>query len=159
MRCLAGAMLLCLSQLTLADAIKPFVSGSMAQIRATQQQRPMIVSFWSIDCPPCYKELRLWRELSSRYPQLNLVLVSTDDAENRAEVQQVLKELGVEHLRSWQFADANAQRLRYEVEKRWYGELPRTYFFSPGTEPLALSGVVDSARVEQWLAQFPAAVK
>jgi thiol-disulfide isomerase/thioredoxin len=159
MKYVIGVVLLCLSQLCVADAIKPFVSGSMAQIMATQQQRPMIVSFWSIDCPPCYKELRLWRELSSRYPQLNLVLVSTDDAENRTEVQQVLQELGVDHLHSWRFADGNVQRLRYEIDRRWYGELPRTYFYAPGSEPLALSGVIDSLKVEQWLAQFPTATK
>lgn len=159
MRYLAGVALLCIAQLSVAEGIKPFVSGSMAQIKATQQQRPMIVSFWSIDCPPCYKELRLWRELSRRHPQLNLVLVSTDAAESRAEVRQVLQEQGVTHLQSWQFADGNAQRLRYEIDTGWYGELPRNYFYAPGSEPLALSGVVDSNKVEQWLAQFSTATK
>ncbi len=159
MRYLVGVMLLCIAQLSMAEDIKPFVSSSMAQIKATQQQRPMIISFWSIDCPPCYTELRLWRELSRRHPQLNLVLVSTDAAENRAEVQQVLQELGVSHLQSWLFADGNGQRLRYEIDKRWYGELPRSYFYGPGSEPLALSGVVDSNKVEQWLAQFSTATK
>ncbi len=159
MRYLAGVVLFCIAQFAVADGIKPFVSGSMAQINTTQQQRPMIVSFWSIDCPPCYKELRLWRELSSRHQQLNLVLVSTDDVESRAEVQQVLQEQGVSHLQSWQFADGNAQRLRYEIDKRWHGELPRTYFYAPAGEISVLSGVIDLIKVEQWLAQFSTATK
>lgn len=159
MRGLAAVLLLMIAPFLAADGIKPFVAGSMGQIRAAQQQQPLIVSFWSIDCPACYKELRHWRELSRRHPQLNLVLVSTDGIELRDEVAKVLREQGVSHLRSWQFADGNDQRLRHEIDKGWHGELPRTYFYAPGGEVMGMTGVVGEAEVEAWLAQFSRTVK
>lgn len=153
MRLLALLCLL-LPQLVLAASPSPFVSGSMAEIKAAQADKPMIVSFWSIDCPPCYKELAMWRELSERLPTLNLVLVSTDEIDVEQEVVEVLQKTGVAHLQSWQFADSHTHKLRYEIDKSWYGELPRTYFHSPDGQVGAVSGLVEQARIEQWLAQF-----
>jgi len=137
-----------------AEPLKPFVSGAMAQIKAAMKEKPLIVSFWSIDCPPCYKELALWKRLSARYPALALVLVSTDERELAADVKQVLAEQGVAHLQNWQFAATQVQRLRYEIDSNWYGELPRTYFFSPDGDSAAVSGIIDCDNVEQWLAQY-----
>jgi len=148
------ALCLLLPQLLLAATPKPFVSGSMAEIKAAQDTKPMIVSFWSIDCPPCYKELAMWRELSLHMPQLKLVLVSTDEIDAEQEVIDVLQKAGVAQLESWQFADDHVQRLRYEIDKDWYGELPRSYFYSPAGQVEAVSGLVVQDRIEQWLAQF-----
>ncbi len=136
---------------------QPFVRGSMAQIRARFAGEPLIVSFWSIDCPPCYRELSMWRKLSERFPHMNLLLVSTDGRQQAEEVMQVLREKGVDHLPSWQFAERHAQRLRYEIDRQWHGELPRTYFYSPTGESQAVSGLIEYGEVGQWLAQyFPA---
>ncbi len=153
MRLLAVLCLL-LPQLVQATSPKPFVSGSMAEIMTTQGEQPMIVSFWSIDCPPCYKELAMWRELNMRFPDLKLVLVSTDEGDAKHEVVEVLEKIGVAKLDSWQFADEYVQRLRYEIDKNWYGELPRSYFYSPSGQVKAVSGLVEQNKIEQWLAQF-----
>lgn len=147
-------LLLLLPPVLLAAEVRPFVSGSMAAITARQADEPLIVSFWSIDCPPCYKELDLWRALSRRYPALDLVLVSTDAPAAGAEVNRVLRQRGVAHLESWQFAISEVQRLRYEIDRRWYGELPRSYFFSPDGDVSAVSGVIDDEQVDAWLAQY-----
>jgi len=114
---LLAVLIMLLPQLLLAATPKPFVSGSMAEIRAAQGEQPMIVSFWSIDCPPCYKELAIWRELSARAPEMKLVLVPTDEADAELEVVEVLQKTGVAHLESWQFADDHVQRRRYEIDK------------------------------------------
>ncbi len=128
-----------------------FISGSMAQITSAQK-RPYIVNFWSIDCPPCYKELKMWRELGRRYPELKVVLISTDAVEFKDEVTQVTAELGVSHLESWQFADS-AERLRFEIDRRWFGELPRTYFYGHSGNTEAISGLLSPDVVEQWIKQ------
>jgi len=132
-----------------------FVSGSMAQITA-QQQGAYIVNFWSIDCPPCYKEMKMWRELKQQYPAMKVVLISTDPAEFSDEVMQTLQDLGVTHFESWQFAD-NAQRLRFEIDRQWFGELPRTYFRDRHGNTEAVSGLVKRELVTQWLEQNIAA--
>lgn len=136
---------------SIAPTPHDFVSGSMAQITA-QQQGAYIVNFWSIDCPPCYKEMKMWRELKKQYPAMKVVLISTDPAEYSDEVMQTLQDLGVTHFESWQFAD-NAQRLRFEIDKQWFGELPRTYFRDRHGNTEAVSGLVKREVVEQWLQQ------
>lgn len=151
---LFALMIASFSSTVAADSLIPFVSGSMAEIKSSQKEKPLIVNFWSIDCPPCYKELSMWRELGKQYPDMNLVLVSTDTLDVADDVAQVLKAQGVERFPSWQFSETHVQRLRYEIDKLWYGELPRTYFYSPSGESLAISGVVEHDKVEKWLAQY-----
>lgn len=147
---------LLLPQLLLAGlppAPKSFISGSMAEIIASTTGKPMIVNFWSIDCRPCHKELAMWKQLSDRYPQMNLVLISIDSPEVSNEVIEVLREFGATDFDLWQFADTHTQRLRYEIDKSWYGELPRTYFYSQSGEISAVSGLIKYDMAEQWLTQ------
>jgi len=136
---------------SIAQTPLDFISGSMAQITA-QQQGAYIVNFWSIDCPPCYKEMKMWRELKLQYPAMKVVLISTDPAEYSDEVMQTTQDLGVTHFESWQFAD-NAQRLRFEIDRQWFGELPRTYFRDRHGNTEAVSGLVKREQVTQWLEQ------
>jgi len=140
---------------SIAPTPRDFISGSMAQITA-QQQGAYIVNFWSIDCPPCYKEMKMWRELKLQYPSMKVVLISTDPAEYSDEVMQTLQDLGVTHFESWQFAD-NAQRLRFGIDRQWFGELPRTYFRDRHGNTEAVSGLVKREVVTQWLEQNIAA--
>ena len=145
-------MLLC-SVACAGEELLPFGSGSMKEITQAHGNQPLVISFWSVDCAPCYDELRLWREITGDYPQLHLVLVATDGSSSRQRVQQVLHESGLTHLPNYQFIDGNNQRLRYQVDSHWYGELPRTYLYTPGVEaPLAVSGVMERARLLAWLA-------
>ncbi len=136
---------------TVDPALLDFVSGSMAQI-STRQQPPYIISFWSIDCPPCYKEMKMWRELEKQYPSMKVILISTDTLEFREEVIQTTTDLGVAHFESWQFADS-AERLRFEIDRHWFGELPRTYFHDRNGNTEAISGLLNRDAVEQWLKQ------
>lgn len=137
-----------------ADPIRPFVVGSMQEIRNDLAGAPGIVSFWSVDCPPCLRELTMFTELKRRQPHLQLVLVSADDQSLAEEVRGVLQETGADVLPSWQFADPFVQKLRYEVDSRWQGGLPRNYLLSPSGEMLAVSGVVSREQIENWLHQY-----
>ena len=49
------------------------------------------------------------------------------------------------------FADDFVERLRFEVDPRWQGELPRTYLHGPGKAVAGFTGTLDAQRVEQWL--------
>ena len=133
--------------------IKEFVRGSYQTIVTSRSNTPFVVSLWSIDCPPCRKELVLWREFHQQHPDLNVVLISTDEPDLRPEVEDVLTELGLQQLESWHFGDPFVERLRYEIDKNWFGELPRTYFYSLTGEVKAISGVVDEAEISTWIAQ------
>ena len=132
---------------------KPFVSGSLAQIVAAHAQRPFILSFWSLTCAHCQEELALLAKLQRQYPALELVLVSTDTPEDNAAISATLSRMKLARVESWVFADSFADRLRFEVDRKWHGELPRTYFYQNGQVTQAVSGKLDAASTEQWLRQ------
>jgi len=136
-----------------AQEIKPFVRGSYQQIVSARQGKPFIVSFWSLTCSYCMVELAMLKKLVKKYPKLDLVLISTDTPEEEKSVSATLAKFSLNKAEAWVFADSNTDRLRFEIDKRWYGELPRTYFFSAQSEVTAFSGKLEQENVEQWIKQ------
>lgn len=131
--------------------IKPFVRGSYQQIVSARQGKPFIVNFWSLTCGYCKVELDMLERLSKRYPKLDLVLVSTDTPDEEESVSTTLAKFSPGKAEAWLFADSFTERLRFEVDNKWQGELPRTYFFGSKGEVTAISGKVEQEEVEQWL--------
>lgn len=134
-----------------AQEIKPFVRGSYQQIVAARQGKPFIVNFWSLTCNYCMVELDMLRKLVRKYPKLDLVLVSTDAPEEEREISATLAKYSLGKAEAWVFADDYSERLRFEVDRKWQGELPRTYFYSPGSEVTGISGKLEYGDVEQWV--------
>lgn len=133
-----------------AAAPQPFVAGSYARLLEAHGDRPFVLSFWSIDCPPCHRELALWGAHRRSEAGLPLVLVSTDAASDAVEIEATLARHGLEPAESWVFA-APAPQLRYEIDRRWHGELPRTYLVRNGEVLEAVTGIVDEARIQRWM--------
>ncbi|NOX09394.1 MAG: TlpA family protein disulfide reductase [Gammaproteobacteria bacterium] len=133
------------------DQLRHFVSGSYSDIVLRYQNSSFILVFWSIDCPPCYEELTMLGGLYKQYPVLPVVLVSTDGLDVRTEVEVLISEKGLTGLESWIFTDSLSERLRFEVDKYWYGELPRSYFFSKNQPRHAVSGRLSHAYLMKWL--------
>ena len=135
-----------------AQEVKPFVRGSYRQIVSARQGKPFIVNFWSLSCGYCMAELDMLKKLSRKYPKLDLVLISTDTLEEEKElVSDVMAKLSLGKADAWVFADSYTERLRFEVDKQWQGELPRTYFFDAKGKVNAISGKVEQKEVEQWI--------
>lgn len=157
-RILCSALLIC-GSLTLGDgrtepgaaqAVKPFVRGSIKQIVTAHQGQPFILAFWSLACPPCREELPLLGDFVKRYPGIPLVLISTDSPQEHAAIDATLRQHSLDRAESWVFADTPVERLRYEVDRKWWGELPRTYFHGAGNEVRSVSGKLDLQHLEQW---------
>lgn len=151
-------MALCLAVLSFAPSpalaaqeIKPFGRGSYQQIVAARQGKPFILNFWSLSCGYCKVELGMLKKLTKKYPKLDLVLVSTDTPEEDKSVSSTLAKFSLGKAEAWVFADSYTERLRFEIDKKWQGELPRTYFFSSKGEITAISGKVEQKEVEQWI--------
>ncbi len=81
---------------------------------------------------------------------MDLVFVATDDTARAEEAQRVLSRHGLGDRESWIFADTNRQRLRYEIDPRWYGELPRSYFYDHNHRRVPLSGKLQQQHLERW---------
>jgi thiol-disulfide isomerase/thioredoxin len=154
MRSIAAALLLSLAAAAgAADKARPqpFRQGSMQAIVEKNADRPLVVNFWSLDCAYCHEELAVLREVAKKHPGWRVVLVSTDRAEESAKAAAALKKHGFEPSRTWIFAESPAEKLRFDIDRRWHGELPRTYFFAGGKRS-AVSGRLKAEQIEARLA-------
>jgi thiol-disulfide isomerase/thioredoxin len=152
MRALAFAVLLAISQPASAEDIRAFVRGSWSELRQAHAGKPIIVHFWGMTCGPCIAELPHWAALQRERPDMNLVLIAADPI--REEPQDLVRFLGRAGLspkESWAFADDFIDRLYFEVDPRWRGELPRTLLIKADGSSTLIRGVSDPDAVRAWL--------
>lgn len=133
-----------------ATGFRPLEGGSFAGLVAARQDQPFLLILWSITCAPCRDEFALLREMRARYPRLPLVLISTDDVSDAALAATALQDFAMDGEESWIFAD-DAQKLRFEIDPDWYGELPRAYFYAASHRREGISGSLARQRIEAWV--------
>ncbi len=152
MRGLLLAVLLAIAGLAgAAEPVRPFVAGSLAQILAAHEGRPFILAFWSVACAHCPAELKTLGRLKRRHPALEVVLVAADTPEDAPRTARLAAEYGLGKVEQWVFADPVPERLRFEIDRRWHGELPRTHFYDREHRREAKSGVVDAGFLAAWM--------
>jgi hypothetical protein len=134
-----------------ADDLLPFIRGSWQQLRQAHAGRATIVHFWALSCAPCLAELPNWGTLMRERTGLDLVLIAADPAADEQKLTGTLAKAGLSRAESWTFADAFAERLRYEVDPRWRGELPYTVLIGKDGRTTAMTGVADLAAVRTWI--------
>jgi len=132
-------------------AYKPFVKGSFAQIQQKNKDRPYIIAFWSVTCAYCMKELALFGELMEKYPNVKLITITTDAFLEDDTVEELMARKKLKGTETWVFADNYVERLYFDINPRWRGELPLTYFFDKNGEMLKHMGVVNEAELVEWL--------
>ena len=148
------ALLLGLSSLCGAQAAGPlsFERGSWATLRASHAGQPTVIHFWGLTCGPCLVELPQWGKLQAERPDLRLVLIAADPLPQEPErVAAMLAQADLGNSESWSFTDRFYERLRYEIDPAWAGELPRTLMIDGDGKITVLPGVADLARVRAWL--------
>lgn len=139
-----------------ADNIKNFGTNSFAQLQRGFEGRGFVVSLWSIDCLPCRVELDMLSGIKRQDPDFPLLLISTDPISKREEAVYILEEYGLDVIDSWMFADAFIERLRFSIDPNWYGELPRSYFYTDDHRVVAHSGILSREALNEL---FPDAAK
>lgn len=143
-------LLLALTGPATAGELRPFVAGSWSDLRAAHAGRPLVVGLWSQTCLPCLAEMPLWRRLHQAHPGLSVVLVATDPLDEADALTRLLRRHGADALENWAFDDAFVERLRFEIDPDWRGELPRSYLIAPDGTVTVVTGVLDEARLRTW---------
>lgn len=128
--------------------LKHFTSGSYQQLLKEYADKPFVLMIWSISCTSCLKKMPVMSELQKSMPGVNLIMLATDDASATDQVKSILTGNELNHVDNWIFADANAQKLRYEIDPKWYGEVPRTYFLNKEHQRIGVSGSVSREKLE-----------
>jgi len=119
-----------------------FTSGSYQQILAANANRPFMLVVWSINCPSCLKDMELLSNIHKSRPDLKMIMLATDEPSATELIQQVLEKNQLTGIENWAYADDNTEKLQYEIDPKWYGELPRTYFFDKAHQRTGVSGVL-----------------
>lgn len=136
-----------------AAELKPFQPDSLQAITSAREGRPFLLLLWSLDCPPCMKELAGLRQQLKDSDAQHLVLVSTDGPGQQVAVEHALRGFGLEQFDNWLFADDFSERLRFHIDPNWFGELPRAYFYAADHSRRAKSGVLKAGQLQRWLQQ------
>jgi hypothetical protein len=137
-----------------ASDVRSFEPGSYTRIVKEHAGKPFVLALWSLTCTPCQEDLALFGRKLEEHPELQLVLVSTDSPADSQALREALARHHITRAESWVFADGLAEQLRFEIDRKWYGELPRTYLFSAAGGAQAVSGKLDQTMLETWMAAF-----
>ena len=127
--------------------LKLFDVGSFEKIVKEKDKKDHLVILWSFDCPPCIKELQKVSVLNQQYPEYQLTLINTDGLEEQARVKTLLEKYNLQALDNWIFSDTDEEKLRYDIDARWFGDLPRSYFFPIKGKVKRLRGALTSAEL------------
>ena len=128
-----------------------FTRDSLAQITATRAGTPFVLVLWSVDCPPCLKELQLIGTLRDPTERTRVVLVSTDPPDRHAEAAALITRFGLDDIAHWAFGADAAERLRWQIDPQWFGELPRSYGYAADGKRRAHSGLLPPETLKAWL--------
>lgn len=137
-----------------SSELKPFAPGVYQHLLDSRANRPFMLVIWSITCSSCLKDMALLNKMHKNHPEIEMVMLSTDDTSAEAQIKQILAKNELSGLENWYFADENPQKLRYEIDSRWYGELPRTYFWNTTHERVGISGVLTEQDYEKMFKQI-----
>lgn len=131
-----------------------FVSGSYQQILAANANRPFMLVVWSINCPSCLKDMELLSNIHKGKPELKMIMLAADEPSATEQIQQILEKNQLSGIENWAYADDNTEKLQFEIDPKWYGELPRTYFFDKAHQRTGVSGVLSKEDYDAMFAKI-----
>ena len=131
-----------------------FKSGSYRQILANNAHYPIMLVVWSIDCPSCLKDMELLSRIHKNKPELNIIMLAADDLSAADQIQRIVYKNRLSDIDHWVFADENPQKLRFEIDPKWYGEIPRTYFFFKIHQRKGISGILSKEDYDAMFAKI-----
>ena len=139
------------SHLSFAYEFMPFDMNTRKVIEKRYIDQPLIISFWSIDCPYCIDDLKKLGKALSKNTNVQLITVCVDGKESANKAERILSQANLPQHEQYQYAEVDEDRLRYSIDPNWYGELPRTYFYDAMHQVTPLSGKISKAFLNKWL--------
>lgn len=131
--------------------LKSFERGSWQQLLHSHAGRPTLVHFWGVTCGPCKVELPELGEFMKQHPAVDVVTIDADLVPNSdAATLSMLKDAGLASAENWTFDDGFAERLRYEIDPTWQGDIPRTILISRSGAIATIEGSAEPSALQKW---------
>lgn len=138
------------SNFSFAYDFMPFDINARKAIETKYLNQPLIISFWSIDCPYCIEDLKKLGKVLTKNTSVKLITVCVDGKESAKKAERILSQANLPQHEQYQYAEVDEDRLRYSIDPNWYGELPRTYFYDATHQVTPLSGKISKAFLDKW---------
>jgi thiol-disulfide isomerase/thioredoxin len=138
------------SHFSFAYEFMPFDMNTRKVIEKRYIDQPLIISFWSIDCPYCIDDLKKLGKALSKNTNVKLITVCVDGKESAKKAERILSQANLPKHEKYQYAEVDEDRLRYNIDPAWYGELPRTYFYDAAHQVTPLSGKISNSFLDKW---------
>jgi len=138
------------SHFSFAYDFMPFDMNTRQVIEKRYIDQPLIISFWSIDCPYCIDDLKKLGKALSKNTNVQLITVCVDGKESAKKAERILSQANLPKHEQYQYAEVDEDRLRYNIDPAWYGELPRTYFYDATHQVTPLSGKISNSFLDKW---------
>lgn len=140
--------------------LKSFERGSWQRILRAHAGRPTLVHFWGVTCGPCKVELPELGEFMKEHRSVDIVTIDADLVPNSdAAVLSMLQGAGLSSAENWMFSDSFAERLRYEVDPAWQGDIPRTILISSKGDMATIEGSAEPSILQKWSDEQVAATR
>jgi thiol-disulfide isomerase/thioredoxin len=132
--------------------LAPFGRGSWQKLLRAHAGHPAIVHFWGVTCGPCKVELPLLGAFMRDHRGVDMVTISADLVPNLpAATRAMLQKAGLGSAENWIFDDGFVERLRFEIDPAWQGDIPRTMLITADGGITTLEGSADIAQIGEWL--------
>jgi thiol-disulfide isomerase/thioredoxin len=138
------------SHFSFAYDFMPFDMNTRKVIEKRYIDQPLIISFWSIDCPYCIDDLKKLGKALSKNTNVKLITVCVDGKESAKKAERILSQANLPKHEQYKYAEVDEDRLRYNIDPAWYGELPRTYFYDAAHQVTPLSGKISNSFLDKW---------
>ena len=138
------------SHFSFAYDFMPFDMNTRKVIEKRYIDQPLIISFWSIDCLYCIDDLKKLGKALSKNTNVKLITVCVDGKESAKKAERILSQANLPKHEQYQYAEVDEDRLRYNIDPAWYGELPRTYFYDAAHQVTPLSGKISNSFLDKW---------
>jgi thiol-disulfide isomerase/thioredoxin len=140
--------------------LRPFERGSWQQLLHSHAGHPTLVHFWGVTCGPCKVELPQLGEFMKQYPAVDVVTIDADLVPNSdAAALSMLTDAGLSSAENWMFSDGFTERLRYEIDPVWQGDIPRTILISSNGDITTIEGAAEPSALQKWFDKQVATTK
>ena len=90
---------------------------NLAVLKKQYKGQHWLLVLWSVDCPPCLKELALIQTISEQVANLPIVIVNADDCDDISyERKSVIERFKLSHLTHLYFVEDQGAKSRYILD-------------------------------------------
>ena len=138
-----------------AAGLQSFETDTFTRIVEKQKGKSFVLLVWSLDCEFCQASLKTLSEEKRKRKDLNIVTVSTDAVDDPQAASLMQKRLVSLNLiaNAWAFGSAPPEQLRYAIDPKWHGEMPRSYWFNARGKKMAYSGMLTPTVIDRLFLQ------